>query len=580
MLVSLRVESFGVASMHRVNQPVSTILDDLSPLARILAGVTCLWALTDELLGATQPSDTRTMSRKDGPLLALPSELSQYFQANLKGQKRPQLRRSNPADASAASHLKDLFERQGEELERRFRLIFQEGPDADNFMLSPFAFYAALLKALSRSDATRPLLSQAIISVNFTYIKDPRYKARESFDLKQLNLATSNQKISQNNAIIIRKNFNALASSMEMWISHVNKAAPSLLGLPGITPAMGDAWISRYAALEQSNKNNINMSGLIQIVREARGAVTSDAEDTNLIVRDLLWIRSFTEEIGEHAVFDEDYRNTTGYRHGSPIGFYYSVIDGKVYELKRIMVRDGVVMIDALALFDDPSFSKSLSMHLPIFDDASLNFSMGSLMGSTTRQKRSGSWSVIAIRPNISQEESEKIDLALGIYADTFMNIDRSTYNKSINGLKEYFDSLRLGGVLSSDYLISSAPDSEKRKHVFAVEIQAEFRRVFRTVKEHRENCIKYRDRLLQRIYSIRDVNDQKAFLQEALLSLIEQQNSFAICPVSTTKLDLRPEEAERIRVSAEKLARRSNDIFANHHAYRVWCANSKTAFP
>jgi hypothetical protein len=526
--------------MRHVNQPVSTILDELSPLARILAGVTCLWSLTDELLGATRPSDTVVMPKQDGPLLALPPELSQYFEANIEGQKRPQLRRSNPADAFAASHLKDIFERDGGELERKFKLIFQEGSDADNFMLSPFSFHTAFLKALSRPYATRPLLSEAIMSVNFTYIKDPRYRTRESFDLKKLNLATSNQKISQSNAEIIRRNFNALASSMERWISYVKKADPCLLGLPGITPSMGEAWLSRYAVIEQSSKNKINMSGLIQIVREARGAVTSDAQDTNLIVRDLLWIRSFTAEIGEHAVFDELYEKKPGHRHGSPIGFYYSVIDGKVYELKRILVRDGVVMIDALALFDDPSFSKSLSMHLPIFDDASLNFSMGSLMGSTTRQKRSGSWSVIAIRPSISHEESEKIDLALGIYADTLMDIDRSAYNKSITGLKEYLDDLRLGGVLSSDYLISSAPDSEKRKHFFAVETQAEFRRVFRTVKEHRENCINYRDRLFQRIFSIQDVNEQKAVLKDILLSLIEQQNSFAICPVSTTKVDLR----------------------------------------
>lgn len=556
------------------NQPLPTVLDDLSPLARVVASLVSLVFLARELLDASPSADTSSGISFLSSVPDWPQELEAYFRPNAPERKRPQMRRSNPGEAIAGDHLRQLLRAELPGIKAAFqdRMLGRAG--VAGFEGSPFYIFEVVIKSIGRSVP----LSDAVKSISFTFVKDPLYNTKSQFNLKGLNFAESNQKIGKHNTDIINQNMNLAASSMAKWATYMGHKLPYLTELPGLTASMGDAWSRRHSKTEDSLKNSSNISGLIQIVREARGAITSDREDINLIVRDLLWIRPFKDRLGERSISDEMYRKRVGAFHGSPIGFYYSVIDGVVYEIKRLLVRSDVVMLEALALFDDQSVSKSLTMHLPIFDDASLNFSMGSLMGATTRQKRNGAWSIIAIRPDLSHEEEEQIDLHLGIYADTFLDIERDAYNASIVGLKEYFDRLRLGGVLSSDFLINSVAILSAEKHVFAVEAQREFRRVFRTVKEYRENSVRYRDKLFEEINSIRDEGRRDEKMREVLLDLIEQQSSFAICPVSTTKTDLRAEEAEKIRRSAGKLARRSEQIFADHKAYRVWCEAARLA--
>jgi len=550
------------------NQPVPTVLDDLSPLARVFVNLVSLVSLARELLDASSSSDTSDEFSIQASPPDWPHELEPYFLPHSPERKRPQMRRSNPGEAAARDNLQQLLQTELPAIKAAFLGRIHVNDGILEFEGSPFYIFEVIMKSIMRPQP----FSDAIKSASFSFIKDPSYNTKAQFNLKALNFTASNQKIGKQNTELIDRNMNLVASAMVNWAGYMGNERPYLKELPGLTASMGDAWSRRHSRTEDSLKNSSNISGLIQVVREARGAITSDREDTNLIVRDLLWIRPFQANIGEQPVYDDMYGKRMGSQHGSPIGFYYSVIDGVVYEIKRLSVRSNVVMLEALALFDDPLVSKSLTLHLPSFDDSSLNFSMGSLMGATTRQKRNGAWTIIAIRPDLSPEEEDQIDLHLGIYADTFLEIDRDTYNSSIVGLKKYFDRLRLGGVLSSDFLINSVAFLSREKHVFAVEAHQEFRRVFRTVKEYRENCVRYRDKLMEEIRSIKDESRRDLRMREVLLDLIEQQSSFAICPVSTTKTDLRPEEAARIRRSAEKLSKRSEQIFPDHQAYRVWC--------
>ena len=543
--------------------PVPTVLEGYAALAHFALRTLAAVRLSKEILNiapsSTNPDGEAWMTREGQ--IQWPLELMDYFGPETGRRPRPQLRRGNPADHALAKFISSVIARHIHEIATAV---------GSEFGQSPFSFLSEVQKSLQFRETTQ--LSDAIKSLTAIFRISPKDTVVKKISFKDINFSMSSQKIGTQNVAIINNNFSTIVGAMEEWARAMkNGRAFTLPDIPGIRPSDGSAWLKRHASTEEIMQNDSNLSGIIQIVREARGPITNDKYDTNLIVRDILWVRGFMQEFDEHPIADTDFKSLTYERiHGSPIGFYYSTMENVVYEIKRLVVRDAVMMIEGVALFDNASVSKTLNLHLPLFDDGSLNFSMGTLMGATTKQRRTGAWTVIAIRPDMSEEENRLINTRLGIYADAFMEMGRSEYNKAITEAGRYFDSLSIGGVLSSSSIVRSSMGGEIID--LAIEMEMSFRNTFKTMNEHRSNCVRHRDLILSDVCENGDINMKK--LEDALLLIIEQQSSFAICPVSTTKHALKPEEAYRIRGSVEKLSRRSAAIFGSYAKYREWCVN------
>lgn len=545
-----------------LNPPVPLVMDESTALALFALSVLSLLRLSKELLGIqhTVPSEEEGEWINEDGKIQWPIGLSEYFSPITGLRQRPQLRRGNPADTQISKFILSCITRSIETI---------AGAVGERFEESPFGFFRVVQNQIQIKEA-RPL-SEVMKGINYSFA-DSRTRMPVKISFRDISFAVSSQKVGQQNISVVKRNMSILVKSIEGWVSDVrpkDTVAINLKDFPGVKPSYGEAWIRRHSELDSNLRAEFNFGGLFQIIREARGPITNDQQDTNLIIRDILWVRSLCKELDEQAITDMDYKGKGIERtHGSPLGFYHSVMEAKIYEVKRIVVRDGVLMVEGLALFDNEKISKTLCMHLPRFDDGSLNFSMGTLMGATTQQLRTGAWTITAVRPEMTPYERDLVELRLAIYADTLLSLDRTEYNRSINGLRVYFESLRIGGILSSDFLIRNGSGTEF--HKMAVVIENAFRAVFKTIKEHRVNSERYRDDMI--LEATRDGVLDLDRVKDVLLRVIEQQSSFAICPVSALKADLRPEEAFRLREAVKKLAIRSAAIFGTYEEYRNWC--------
>lgn len=396
-----------------------------------------------------------------------------------------------------------------------------------------------------------------------------------SISFRQLNFEKSNQKISDANRNIILNRFDDFTKAFARWCDTKHGTETALDGLPGLSVKDGLAWYHRSVGLDRSKSADINYSGFFHIVREARGSVTNDPDDVNLLLRDMLWVRSVTDPLGEIPLEDDDYRQQTRTKtHGSPLGIYYSVLEQAVYEVKRLKVVGDVLIIEGLALFDEHNESKPLSLHLPKFDDASLNFSMGTLTGATNERLRTGSWSVVGIRPNVDRSILLEIDTVFSTYLDALSRMDRNQYNSSVSGFGAYIRSMGLCGILGSQAL-SDSDDADRA--ALSRKMTDAFRSVFKTSRQHRDNCEATRDRILDECEIGDKSTDELRVFDEELLSarllkLIEQQSSYAISPISVFKKDLSEAETSELRAVVEQLSNIDCDTFGSYRTYKEWC--------
>ena len=130
--------------------------------------------------------------------------------------------------------------------------------------------------------------------------------------------------------------------------------APDLPGIPINSPALLKArhWGRKRLRAQPD-------LGLYYVVRQARGRRTGDQPKIDIIVRDLLWLRQTTESLdgtGVRDPYDE------AEQHGARLGYYFSSIDGQVFEITNIVKRGEIIMLDAVAPLDD-GLTKSLCLY-------------------------------------------------------------------------------------------------------------------------------------------------------------------------------------------------------------------------
>lgn len=502
-----------------------------------------------------------------------PEDLKPFFEPASDTEFLHQLRRENPGDMQLAEFLHKLV---GDALDAWMQI--DAFSNIENTPLVFFRNFYELIEPTANLSRKLKKFSASFVLPGRTS-SSPLAQAsaqgtQVNISFNQLNFESNSQKISVSNRNIILNRMDEFARSFAKWCQIMHGSNSDLKGLPGLSMSDGLAWYHRSVGLDQNKSAEVNYSGFFHIVREARGSVTNDPKDVNLLLRDMLWVRSFTDELDEVPLEDEEYRQIARSKsYGSPLGIYYSVLEQAIYEVKRLKVVGDVLIIEGLALFDDLNASKPLSLHLPKFDDAHLNFSMGTLSGATNERLRTGAWSVVGIRPNVDKDILREIDTVFSNYLDALSRMDRSQYNASVTGFGDYVRSMRLCGVLASQALTDCG---EQERADLSRKMTEAFRAVFKTSRQHRVNCEATRDRILaecelpdQSTETLRAFDEGK--LSERLLKLIEQQSSYAISPISVFKKDLSEPETQELTRVVEQLSDIDCDLFATYEEYKAW---------
>lgn len=448
---------------------------------------------------------------------------------------------------------------------------------------SPLEVFAHIDRAFQEKHAVRDALKLVRVPLARRKLRaeqtlraapgDGSAQAVISFSALKFGSITTKQK--DDNHGVIQRVFSTLLAHIDAWLVDVLPGSqdgasdqvshPLLPGLGIYYPSLRQGLLTPILPRED---DNVARASLVSIVREARGSVTNSREDVNLIVRDLLWIRSFAKEPQAAVPIDErEYRQRAssdgdeGFlnMHGGRIGLYYSAIDGLVYEIKRIVHRDNIIMIDGVALLGvedgERKQSKSFCMYLPKFEDSNLDFTMGTLMGGTKNNVRTGAWTVIGMKPLISDNDTMVLERKLSIYADAFELMRRESYDWQIGEIARFIEATGLVGILHSRSMrhMPNLPETADAD----ASIEA-FRTLFRTVDSYRTQCDDVLEDVVSAIMQNGEVDD--AALRDQLLWLIEQQNSYAIAPVAVFKANIEDLGLDRreIRDAVQKLSRPS----------------------
>jgi hypothetical protein len=185
------------------------------------------------------------------------------------------------------------------------------------------------------------------------------------------------------------------------------------------------------------------------VVRKARSAVTNQSMDSELIVRDLLWLRPLEIEPRAEGVRVEDQSTPT-----NALGYYISAVDRQVFEITSFSIRGDFVLLDGVA-FLNASQTKSICMYMPRLPlQSEKKAAFASIIGMLRNRARTGSWSVLAVRPTISDTELLRYHFTLSFFADCFSSANYKSkvgdYDTGISQVYETFASKKLCGVLFS----------------------------------------------------------------------------------------------------------------------------------
>jgi hypothetical protein len=195
------------------------------------------------------------------------------------------------------------------------------------------------------------------------------------------------------------------------------------------------------------------------ILRKARGVVTNSALDREVIVRDVLWIRPLKQEPDAEGVRSEQQTNPT-----ICLGYYVSAIDKQIYEITSVSVRGDFVLIDAVAFLSGAE-SKSLCMYMPKIPlQQNPKPAFGSIIGMLRSAQRTGSWSMIPLRPLLPDSELLRQHFVFMFFAECF-SLDTyqdrlENYDPNIAWLYEIFANHGLCGVLFSQDWLRRAKES------------------------------------------------------------------------------------------------------------------------
>lgn len=458
--------------------------------------------------------------------------------------------------------------------------------DADDLKATPLLLLEQIDKAFKKNRDVRDALRAIRAQLPKRDLRTERsFRAplsrgvgKQTVSFNALEFDQNAPKVKLENHSVIEMAFNLFLAHADAWLVEdvlgTNPADPNLPDdvyhplLPGLRiyqPALRRGLLGTVLPSDNDSESNAT---LISIVREARGSVTNTREDVNLLVRDLLWLRPFSSDPGEAKPVDEKlYRRMSpdnpdeSYldQHGGRIGLYYSAIDGLVYEVKRFVHRDNIIMIDGVALMGREAAvrqkSKSFCMYLPKFEDNELDFTMGTLMGGTKNNVRTGAWTVIGMRPLLSDEATQTLSKKLCMYADSFEWMTRDRYDRQIGILARFIEATGLVGVLHSRAMLQKP---ELPQYAAAAESIGAFRDLFRIVDSYKAQC----DDVLEEVIGAVKMNGSldEVELRERLLALIEQQNSYAIAPVAVFKSDIEDLglDPAQIRSAVRRLSRLS----------------------
>ena len=446
--------------------------------------------------------------------------------------------------------------------------------DRIKFTESPFEFLYVLAKRIKPASELNKSLRTVSVTLRkqtLNILNEYEPKVGAQGDLKTLSFEKLNFRHGAKNTQVVhrtcRRLFTLFLAHVEEWFKRTYKTDgffyPSLPGVRIYQPALQMGLTSALAYLKDSQSDH---TGFFSIVREARGSVTNRDHDMNLLVRDLLWIRP--REVDEASfVLDETihqlpHQEKNGAEdHGSRIGYYYSAIDGLVYEVKRVVVRSNIMMIDALAILEKDKVSnadrppKSMCLYLPLIDNEDLDFTMGTLMGGTATNTRTGGWSVVAIRPPLESMDygvESLLEKKFCIYADSLARTKRNSYDKLIKVFAKFIEQTGLVGILYARSFEQSVQDETLKKS--SREAASSFRSLFRVMPDYRKNCQKLLDEIEARVFD--GGEPDRAMFRSVTMDLIEQQNSYAIAPLTVYKSALDDYDEEGTKRAVEVLSR------------------------
>ena len=143
--------------------------------------------------------------------------------------------------------------------------------------------------------------------------------------------------------------------------------------------------------------------------------MTTDSRDSELIVRDMLWLRPLDQQPDAEGVRAEKQSQPT-----NALGYYISAMDSQVFEITNISVRGLFVMLDAVA-FESKQRSKSICAYLPVLPmQENEDAAFASVAGTLRDRERTGAWTVLAVRPKMDEAEIMRLHHTFSFFADCF----------------------------------------------------------------------------------------------------------------------------------------------------------------
>lgn len=272
-------------------------------------------------------------------------------------------------------------------------------------------------------------------------------------------------------------------------ISDLIPAHCLVAGHPGLTwpgrqgtlsvPAFSRVSLELYlSGLSKRFRESNSSAGIYAVFREARGVFAKDKSRLNMIVRDILWLRRAT-------VHQEGKKSVT-----EMSGFYFSAVDGFVYEIDHgDIVREGYMQMFGGRIDDDGIRDRHhFYLTLPHKGDLKIDewsCRAGLICGSTSSAPRSpGAWKILAAqqvfdeRLYIELETIYKQDRLLLSSADTTKVVE---VKKGIDD--DHFVAINLGAMV--DFLRAKEELGILASHAAASDAKAkkELLKLRRTLK-------------------------------------------------------------------------------------------------
>ena len=547
------------------------ISDQLSTIAKLALGHAAIIKVAYDLVSKHQslPYETKLEEYyccQEGhpPTIRWPEFLEPYFRANDPIRQRPQLRRNNPADLQISEFILPILEIALHD----FRLVFKE-----ELNKTPLYYFdrleSALKKGIQKEGKGRKYsgyFSRVCKSLTVMVPDGEEELARISFT--SLNFDRNSKKISDENSDIIQRQFDVLVKQITNWMKDSFKdESVDINQFPGLRLDQSQAWLWQYSGVEKTFSDENNLSGIYYIIREARGAISNKICDVNLILRDVLWIRPLSEPLGFTPI-DAFTNMNRGHKHGTKLGFYYSCMDHCTYEITRLSMNQNVISIDGIALFNNRSRTKSLSIQLPVFESHDLNFSIGTMMGSTAHFSRPAAWTIVASKPRSAGLDLENSDLILSMYADTLHRNTRENYDLNIVKLSEFIVKNYKPAVLSSLLMTQKTTDEFKDIADIATNNREAFYNMFKATSNHNESC-NFAINALMLEFGLSDKNIISTNQFEKLLqSMLERQGTLAIATIGGSDIRERTKDAKSIQHFARILSRHYYQMPENYRVY------------